>query len=98
MRASERVRREATATRASERTTMMDFIERIGSGAIAFWRALVELWNVYVATVAGCLRALSKRNRANRGELVRQLYAIGNRSLLFVAVTLGFLGMAMTYE
>jgi len=77
---------------------MIELVERIGSGAIAFWRALVELWNVYVSTVAGCLRALSRKNRANRGELVRQLYAIGNRSLLFVAVTLGFIGMVMTYE
>jgi phospholipid/cholesterol/gamma-HCH transport system permease protein len=76
----------------------MTFVARIGGGAIAFARAFVELWNVYVATVAGCLRALSRKNRSNRGELVRQLYAIGNRSLLFVIVTLGFIGMVMAYE
>ena len=33
-----------------------------------------------------------------RGEIVRQMYAIGNRSLLFIVVTLGFIGMVMTYE
>ncbi len=76
----------------------MNFVARIGGGAIAAARALVELWIVYVATVAGCLRALRRRNRTNRGELVRQLHAIGNRSLLFVLVTLGFIGMVMTYE
>jgi len=33
-----------------------------------------------------------------RGELGRQMYAIGNRSLVFIVATLGFLGMVMTYE
>ena len=32
------------------------------------------------------------------GELVRQLHAIGNKSLVFVIVTLGFIGMVMAYE
>ena len=71
----------------------MKFVARIGSGAIDGARALIELWNVYVSTVAGVLR-----RGGRRGELVRQLYAIGNRSLLFVCVTLGFIGMVMTYE
>ena len=26
------------------------------------------------------------------------MYAIGNRSLLFIVVTLGFIGMVMTYQ
>jgi phospholipid/cholesterol/gamma-HCH transport system permease protein len=30
--------------------------------------------------------------------MIRQLYAIGNRSLVFVAVTLGFVGMVMVYQ
>ena len=29
---------------------------------------------------------------------MRQLHAIGNRSLVFIVVTLGFIGMVMTYE
>ena len=32
------------------------------------------------------------------GELVRQMHAIGNKSILFIIVTLGFIGMVMTYE
>jgi phospholipid/cholesterol/gamma-HCH transport system permease protein len=70
------------------------WIERVGAGALGLVAAGVELWRVYVATVAGLLR----RGRRPRGELVRQLYAIGNRSVVFVAVTLGFIGMVMTYQ
>ncbi|HJZ84235.1 MAG TPA: ABC transporter permease, partial [Polyangia bacterium] len=38
------------------------------------------------------------RGRREPGELVRQMYQIGNRSLLFVAVTLGFIGMVLVYQ
>ncbi|HEU0034356.1 MAG TPA: ABC transporter permease [Kofleriaceae bacterium] len=76
-------------------------IERLGEIAIDAARAAIELWLVYVGTIAGILRGLSRRHGGRgrpKGELVRQLYAIGNRSLVFVAVTLGFIGMVMTYQ
>jgi phospholipid/cholesterol/gamma-HCH transport system permease protein len=74
---------------------MMRAIEAIGETAVDTSRALRELWLVYVGTIAGLVR---RRRSRNRGELARQLYAIGNRSLVFVIVTLGFIGMVMTYE
>ena len=70
-------------------------IERIGEAAVGASRAAVELWQVYVGTIAGLVRP--GRNRP-RGELARQLHAIGNKSVLFIIVTLGFIGMVMTYE
>lgn len=73
-------------------------LEGAGGAAIATARAVRELWLVYVATIAGIVRGLARRGRRPRGEIVRQLYAIGNRSLVFVIVTLGFIGMVMTYE
>ena len=75
-------------------------IERIGAAALAFARAAAELWRVYVGTVAGLVRTLSRERRGsrNRGELWRQLHAIGNRSIVFIVVTLGFIGMVMTYQ
>src|SRR5271154_5661938 len=33
-----------------------------------------------------------------KGEGLRQLYQIGNRSLLFVCVTLGFIGMVLVFQ
>jgi phospholipid/cholesterol/gamma-HCH transport system permease protein len=71
----------------------MTRIEKIGASVIDTARAAGELWMVYVSTIAGIIRW-----RGRKGELARQLYAIGNRSLVFITITLGFIGMVMTYE
>jgi phospholipid/cholesterol/gamma-HCH transport system permease protein len=68
-------------------------IERIGARAIAGVRAMVELWLVYVGTIAGLIRG-----GRPKGEIARQMFNIGNRSVVFVAVTLGFIGMVMIYQ
>lgn len=73
-------------------------VESVGALAIAAAGAALELWRVYVGTVAGLVRGLQRKGARNRGEVWRQLYAIGNRSLLFIIVTLGFIGMVMTYQ
>ncbi len=71
-------------------------ITRIGGGLVDASRAAIELWLVYVGTVAGIIRG--RRGGRPPGEIVRQMYSVGNRSLLFIVVTLGFIGMVMTYE
>ena len=48
--------------------------------------------------VAGRTVERSLRGRREPGELVAQMYQIGNRSLLFVAVTLGFIGMVLVFQ
>ncbi|HVK88315.1 MAG TPA: ABC transporter permease [Kofleriaceae bacterium] len=76
-------------------------IEALGGRLVDAGRAGVELWLVYVSTIAGIVRGFaSRKDRRGRpkGELVRQLHQIGNKSLIFIAVTLGFIGMVMTYE
>ena len=73
-------------------------IAAIGAATLAAALAAVELWRVYVGTIAGIVRGLSRGHRRNRGELWRQLHAIGNRSIVFIVVTLGFIGMVMAYE
>jgi phospholipid/cholesterol/gamma-HCH transport system permease protein len=76
--------------------------ERLGAATLAAGEAALALWSVYVGTWAGIARSLARRRPGPRGrrgsETLRQLYWIGNRSLVFVAVTLGFIGMVMTYE
>jgi len=75
-------------------------IAALGSRLVATGRAARELWEVYVGTWAGIVRLVARRRASERprGELARQLHAIGNRSLVFILVTLGFIGMVMTYE
>jgi phospholipid/cholesterol/gamma-HCH transport system permease protein len=80
---------------------LADKLAALGAGILDAGHAAVELWLVYVATIAGIVRGLSRRHRGRgrpRGELVRQMHAIGNRSVVFIVVTLGFIGMVMTYE
>src|SRR6185503_11512193 len=76
-------------------------IERIGHAAVGAGRAAIELWLVYVSTIAGIVRGFSRRRGGRgrpKGEVVRQLFYIGNKSLIFIIVTLGFIGMVMTYQ
>ena len=73
-------------------------ITAIGRAALDGARAARELWLVYVSTIAGIIRGLQRKGARNRGEVWRQLYAIGNKSLIFIIVTLGFIGMVMTYQ
>jgi len=42
--------------------------------------------------------ASAVRGRRPRGETLKQMYQIGNRSLLFVCVTLGFIGMVLVFQ
>src|SRR5207237_5550062 len=51
---------------------------------------------ILVRTLTGTLR-FHPGARA-RGEVLRQMYQVGNRSLLFVCVTLGFIGMVLVFQ
>jgi len=68
-------------------------IELLGTTVVGGARALWALWLLFIATVAGLVRG-----GRPRGEIARQMYVIGNRSLLFIAVTLGFIGMVIVYQ
>jgi phospholipid/cholesterol/gamma-HCH transport system permease protein len=68
-------------------------IERLGGGALGAGRAAIDLWMVFVGTIAGFIRG-----GRPRGAIVEQMHVIGNKSLIFVAVTLGFIGMVMIYQ
>lgn len=68
-------------------------IEDLGATVLDTARAGIELWMVYVSTIAGIIRG-----GRPKGEVVRQLYSIGNKSVIFIVVTLGFIGMVMTYQ
>jgi len=72
---------------------ILDPIERLGSGAIAGVRGAIDLVALTLSTITGIWRG-----GRPKGEVVRQMYVVGNRSLVFVAVTLGFIGMVMIYQ
>jgi phospholipid/cholesterol/gamma-HCH transport system permease protein len=68
-------------------------VRRLGAGVLDAWAATVAISRLFGRTLRGCLHA-----RREPGELVAQLHHLGNRSLVFVAVTLGFLGMILVFQ
>ncbi len=68
-------------------------IERLGAKAIANVSTARALLSILVQTLHGSLRG-----KRPKGEVAKQMYVIGNKSLLFVAVTMGFVGMVMVYQ
>src|SRR5690242_2831620 len=72
-------------------------ITKLGSGTLDGVRAAIELAHVAAATLGGAVFGYWRGRRPKR-EIARQMYLVGNRSLLFVCVTLGFVGMVMVYQ
>jgi phospholipid/cholesterol/gamma-HCH transport system permease protein len=70
-----------------------DAIERVGASAVGFVRSAGTLRRVFLRTLAGAVRG-----RRPPGEVLHQMYLVGNRSLVFVAVTLGFIGMVLVFQ
>ena len=68
-------------------------IRELGAGAVSLGDASRQLIGVLTATFIGAIRG-----RRPKGEVMNQMYQVGNRSLLFVTVTIGFLGMVLVYQ
>jgi phospholipid/cholesterol/gamma-HCH transport system permease protein len=68
-------------------------IEALGARALGGLRGLGQLGLLMAAATAGVVRG-----HRRPGETLRQMYEIGNRSILFIAVTLGSIGMVMVYQ
>ena len=68
-------------------------IEKLGAallGALSAARGTLAL-------LFGALRGIVHRDYP-KGEIARQMYVIGNKSLLFICITMGFLGMVMVMQ
>ncbi|WP_428266117.1 MlaE family ABC transporter permease [Haliangium sp.] len=77
----------------SDAPTQTSLLDRIGAPMVAAGRWLGGLVVVFADVLAGLTRGGRRR-----GEVARQMYFIGNRSLLFIAATLGFFGMVFIYQ
>ena len=65
----------------------------VGSAAAEFARGAWELYSVFART----LYFIAKGKR-EKGATAAQRYAIGNKSLAFMTITMGFIGMIMVYQ
>jgi len=68
-------------------------IGQLGAAAIDLMIGGRELYSVFVRTLY-----YTFRGRREKGALVQQLYEIGNKSLFFISITMGFIGMILVYQ
>ena len=65
----------------------------LGAAALDLWTGARELYSVFVRTLFYVVRG-----KREEGVLVRQMYEMGNKSVLFVTITMGFIGMILVYQ
>ena len=68
-------------------------VHDLGAAGIDLFLGGRELYRVFVQTLYYVVRG-----RREKGAVVAQMYAIGNESLFFVSITMGFIGMILVYQ
>ena len=68
-------------------------VAALGAGAIEFYRVGRELYSIFVRTLYYCAYG-----RREPGAVVSQMYEIGNKSIFFLTVVMGFIGMILVYQ
>ena len=68
-------------------------IESIGATGLALFRTARELYSLFVRTLYYVWFG-----RREPGAVVAQMYEIGNKSLFFITVVMGFIGMILVYQ
>jgi len=87
----------ADAMRPPDTESDMGWVRRklfgIGTSAVDLARAARQFYSILIRTLY-----YSFRGRREKGALLRQAYRIGNRSLFFLTVVMGFVGMIMVFH
>lgn len=65
----------------------------IGSTALSLLRAGQQIYSLFVRTLYYCVKG-----QREPGAISYYMYEIGNRSLFFLTVVMGFIGMIMVYQ
>ncbi len=65
----------------------------LGKTAIGLAGTAAAIWSVFVQTLYYCFRG-----RREPGAIVYYMHEIGNKSLFFLTVVMGFIGMIMAYQ
>jgi phospholipid/cholesterol/gamma-HCH transport system permease protein len=68
-------------------------IGALGAKAIELYSAARDLYSIFVRTLYYCVNG-----RREEGAILEQMYEIGNRSIFFLTVVMGFIGMILVYQ
>jgi phospholipid/cholesterol/gamma-HCH transport system permease protein len=69
------------------------FVGDLGALALRLLGAGRDLYSVFVRTLY-----FTFRGKREPGAVVRQMYEMGNKSVFFVTITMGFIGMILVYQ
>ncbi len=83
----------AHASGASAEHPIERFLATIGAGPIALAKELRALFAMLLITLRLCVTG-----KKDRRAIFEQAFQIGNRSLFFVSVTMGFIGMILVFQ
>jgi phospholipid/cholesterol/gamma-HCH transport system permease protein len=72
---------------------LTELSQKVGAGVLGMGDFAALLRRVTRRTFVGAFRG-----RRPKGEVLRQMYYVGNKSLVFVMVTLGFIGMVLVFQ
>ncbi len=65
----------------------------VGALALDAFGSVRDLYSLFVRTLYYCVKG-----RREKGDIVVQMYEVGNRSLGFLCITMGFIGMILLYQ
>jgi phospholipid/cholesterol/gamma-HCH transport system permease protein len=65
----------------------------VGAAAVGLVRSTAELGSIFIRTLHYCAKG-----RREPGAVVRQMFEIGNRSVVFLTVVMGFIGMILVLQ
>jgi phospholipid/cholesterol/gamma-HCH transport system permease protein len=69
------------------------WVAALGAGALNIIELVRDIYSVFVRTLYYCVRG-----RREPGAVVQYMYEIGNRSVFFLSVVMGFIGMIFVYQ
>jgi phospholipid/cholesterol/gamma-HCH transport system permease protein len=81
-----------STTEPENSSTLAIWLAKIGEPIFFILRTIKEIFEVFTLTLYYLVRG-----KRRLSAIVEQMHEVGNRSVLFVAVTLGFLGMILIY-
>ncbi|MCL2726064.1 MAG: ABC transporter permease [Polyangiaceae bacterium] len=77
----------------NDEATRLGPVHALGAAAMDLMIGARELYSVFVRTLY-----YTVRGRREKGAVTAQLYEIGNHSLFFLSITMGFIGMILAYQ
>jgi phospholipid/cholesterol/gamma-HCH transport system permease protein len=84
---------DAASSASADRRPRPGVVHDLGAAGIDLFASARDLYSVFVRTLY-----YVPRGRREKGATIRQMYAMGNQSLLFVSITTGFVGMILVYQ